>query len=1241
MYTDAERSSTLEPITPVPSFVSLRRHALRAGGLRPVSWALLVAALLAAGCALIAGPQPRPGLFDYQAALHRPVPGGIVNVAGGNLVVPRVDLTLDTVFGRHVVGAHYNSTSFDGVGPGRWTWSFEMTYDGSIFVDETGARHVLRDVAAGAAVPGTHWVKIDSYRIKTKGGLQYTFHPGTHQLYRISWAGGEAWPHVAFVADPALGDGRPGSVVQCRGIGNCAPMYEIERDANGCVSGIEDRAARRVEVVADASCRALVVRDPLAVDSGWAGRRYTYDAGRLASQTSSEGERVEYAYANAQLVEAKSIGAGDPTVRLAYASGYGVGGVGGLNVAEVEDAEGAVTVYHYDMQARLHARIDALGDESRWTWEGRRPITFVDAAGVETRWVYADDDPVARYEPSGNVVQITYAPAARNPHSLRRRAVERVEDSLGVRAIQTYAPDGRLETLTNGAGETSQVLVDGQGLMARFTDPAGIETRFEGFGEHGHPARVSRDPVFEHRLYDAVGNRTEGEDAFLPLAPGRPGVVRNRFDANRNLAGITLRGGTDSAPSVLETAEVEIDYRSDGQPLRTRRPYGGDIERDYDAIGRLVAERERVDGQWRTTTYAWDRAGRLIGLTRPNGMAREIDYDLVGRPVAVRLLRAGVVEKTLALEYAAGRLVAQMDSTRPGVEAFHYDAAGRVDRVTYPGGEVRETRYDLRSREIERRYRLAPGAPPLRTLAFAYDGADRTTAISEDGVAQIERIHADGRLSEERFANALVRTYAYDPEHGRLEATTMFDWENEVVESTSIEITACSITEACLLARTSSIADPSEGVDAYTQEAYVFPAPAGIEVETDRPGPRLEAFAATSIYDVVPNLRRNNAFDVLGNWIGRGAAGGYPATSEFTYNAERNRLVARTSAPATTYAYDAAGFLMSRGSTTLAWDAGGRIAAIGTELEFEWDVLGRPVSRREGVLETRTLFGGQIQADANGLPLSLDLGALRIDLVSGAHRYRHTDFRGNVKLVTDDAGLPVLHYAYSGFGVEARLGDDPDTMQFAGGHAVGGFVLLGARLYDPEVGRFISPDPIPHAINTYAYTLGNPAHFWDPDGLTSVPTAAPGVDGAAGASGVGGAGANWASADTANALVLLGTVVVGGSIGAGNGIGVGIGVAIWGTGVVMNALTGGEQPSPEPRVPPAVPAPPPTSGGMSGEGGTADGGGEASAESSSGASVCAPTRLAEAPIARGPLVALTLVHVFAAAVWVARQGRRS
>lgn len=52
-----------------------------------------------------------------------------------------------------------------------------------------------------------------------------------------------------------------------------------------------------------------------------------------------------------------------------------------------------------------------------------------------------------------------------------------------------------------------------------------------------------------------------------------------------------------------------------------------------------------------------------------------------------------------------------------------------------------------------------------------------------------------------------------------------------------------------------------------------------------------------------------------------------------------------------------------------------------------------------------------------------------------------------------------------------------------------GVVYLRARQYPPDIGRFVSADPVlgslgmPRTLNRYAYVVNNPVTWIDPSGL--------------------------------------------------------------------------------------------------------------------------------------------------------------
>ena len=103
--------------------------------------------------------------------------------------------------------------------------------------------------------------------------------------------------------------------------------------------------------------------------------------------------------------------------------------------------------------------------------------------------------------------------------------------------------------------------------------------------------------------------------------------------------------------------------------------------------------------------------------------------------------------------------------------------------------------------------------------------------------------------------------------------------------------------------------------------------------------------------------------------------------------------------------------------------------------------------------------------------------------------YVHQDHLTGTSVVSDSAGALVSSISYSPFGL-TRSGNVPTSKKFTGQTLDDtGLYYYGARYYDPEIGRFISPDPIvqsyanPQSFNRYSYVLNNPLKYTDPTGL--------------------------------------------------------------------------------------------------------------------------------------------------------------
>ncbi|MDE1243289.1 RHS repeat domain-containing protein [Vibrio aestuarianus] len=117
-------------------------------------------------------------------------------------------------------------------------------------------------------------------------------------------------------------------------------------------------------------------------------------------------------------------------------------------------------------------------------------------------------------------------------------------------------------------------------------------------------------------------------------------------------------------------------------------------------------------------------------------------------------------------------------------------------------------------------------------------------------------------------------------------------------------------------------------------------------------------------------------------------------------------------------------------------------------------------------------------------------------------RYLHYDALNSVDMITDGYGLVVERRSYDTWGKQRKVAwreDGPlEVVQQAmtnrgyTGHEEiieVGLVHMNGRVYDQELARFISPDPIVQApyvtnsFNRYAYVLNNPLKYTDPTGF--------------------------------------------------------------------------------------------------------------------------------------------------------------
>jgi len=103
--------------------------------------------------------------------------------------------------------------------------------------------------------------------------------------------------------------------------------------------------------------------------------------------------------------------------------------------------------------------------------------------------------------------------------------------------------------------------------------------------------------------------------------------------------------------------------------------------------------------------------------------------------------------------------------------------------------------------------------------------------------------------------------------------------------------------------------------------------------------------------------------------------------------------------------------------------------------------------------------------------------------------FHHYDALGSTMLLTDGSQDTVISYLYRAFGEQTVLsGSNPNRFTWIG--RLGyyrqpdtGDYWVRARVYRPQIGRWVSRDPMRHGLHWYRYATGNPATDIDPSGL--------------------------------------------------------------------------------------------------------------------------------------------------------------
>jgi RHS repeat-associated protein len=207
------------------------------------------------------------------------------------------------------------------------------------------------------------------------------------------------------------------------------------------------------------------------------------------------------------------------------------------------------------------------------------------------------------------------------------------------------------------------------------------------------------------------------------------------------------------------------------------------------------------------------------------------------------------------------------------------------------------------------------------------------------------------------------------------------------------------------------------------------------------------------------------------------------------------------------YTYDLNGNLMTDATRTYAWNAKNELVSIvytsgpnaGTHTEFTYNGAGDRVKIVErsgtvigsGTITSTKQYAGNEELDGTGTVTKRYFAQGEQRIVSGVTtNYFYTrDHLGSIReMIASDGATIDARYSYDPYGRATQVsGSLSCDFQYAGmyEHATSGLNLTQYRAYDPNVGRWLSRDPIGESggIDLYGYVGNSPTNAIDPFGL--------------------------------------------------------------------------------------------------------------------------------------------------------------
>ncbi len=741
----------------------------------------------------------------------------------------------------------------------------------------------------------------------------------------------------------------------------------------------------------------------------------------------------------------------------------------------VHNADGSQEVYVHDDRARLVQRIDADGAEYFKSYDDKGRLTVEqDPLGAVTAYQYdeagrlvalfpGDDEPTSYEHDNGFVRVVRRGKAVWKYERNDQGDITRKTDPDGHVTDYSYDKKGQLigvwypdhscqRLVWNERGQLIEEQLPNGGIKRYRYDDLGRQVARED--EHGALTQYQWNSVgrlirlvlpggaAREYSYNPYGKITAERDELGHVTRYEYADGLHLISRRINADGSQVKYRYDNVRLLLTEIENEVgetytlDYNPNGL---IQQETGFDGQRTayvYDLNGNLQEKTEHGDdGSQLVTRYERDHAGRLVRKTLPDESIVEYTYDRQGN-----LLSVDDSHWFLAYEYdAQNRLTAEHQGW--GTLRYGYDACGQLQHLRLPDNN---------------------------RLVFNHGKGGHLATVELNGTVLTSHLFKAGQ-EQQRQQGQLLSHYHYDDQQ-RLHAHAVTQQQHTLYQrqydyDKSGNLTRLLDTRKgehhyhyAPLSRLTR-ADHSQDI----QERFAHD-PAGNLLMQDRPGPDIVAGNRLTIQG-----DRHYDYDTFGNLIRERRGKGHQLVTEYRYDSQ-HRLIGLTQPNGQTasYRYDPFGRRISK-----------TVDGITTEFFWQGDKLiaeHHAQSHRSYIYEPDSFR-----------PLALLEGYGPKE--TKPYHYQ-LDHLGTPQELTTPDGEIVWSAHYRAYGEITRLdvGKVDNPLRFQGQYfdPESGLHYNRHRYYNPDIGRYLTPDPVKLAggINAYQY-VPNPTGWVDPLGLNA------------------------------------------------------------------------------------------------------------------------------------------------------------